>query len=325
LTGFLDKRHGRECIESEAKGNQFVLFEDKPCHWDAWDVDIFHLEKRRNVGVVKKVRLVESGPLRASVELKIEISPGCSLTQRISLSSESPRLDFDTHVSWQEKEQFLKVEFPLALHCDHATYEIQFGHLRRPTHFNTSWDFARYEVSAHRWADLSEPNFGVALLNDSKYGYACHGNVLRLSLLRAPKSPDAFADMGNHHFRYALYPHAGGPQLGGVIPEAAAFNQPLRVFSTSAVPQSQSFFSLDNPAVVLDTVKKAEDSGDLIVRLYESHGAHQTATLTVPGQLKKAVRADLLETDGEPLRTAENKIKLSFRPFELLTLKLRLA
>jgi alpha-mannosidase len=325
LTSFFDKRHDRECIEPGAKGNQFVLFEDKPHQWDAWEIDAYHLEKRRNAGTVKKITLVESGPLRASIELEIEISPKCSLTQRISLAAESPRLDFTCRADWREKEQFLKVEFPLALRSDYATYEIQFGHLRRPTHFNTSWDVARFEVSAHRWADLSEPNFGVALLNDSKYGYACHGNVLRLSLIRAPKSPDAFADMGEHRFRYALFPHEDGPQLGGVIPEAAAFNQPLRVSSTSAALQSKSFFSLDNPAVVLDTVKKAEDSGDLIVRLYESHGAHQKATLTLSHALEKAIKVDLLETEEKPARAAKNKIKLSLRPFELLTLKLTLA
>ncbi|MCE0522948.1 MAG: alpha-mannosidase [Methylacidiphilales bacterium] len=325
LTSFLDKRHDRECIEPGAKGNQFVLFEDKPEKWDAWDVDIYHLEKRRHVGAVKKITVVESGPLRGSVELEVEISPKCSLTQRISLAAESPRLDFESRVNWHETDQFLKVEFPLALRSEFATYEIQFGHVRRPTHFNTTWDFARFEVSAHRWADLSEPNFGVALLNDSKYGYACHANVLRLSLLRAPKSPDAFADMGEHHVRYALFPHENGPQLGGVIPEAAAFNQPLRVSSTPAAPQSKSFFRLDNPAVVLDTVKKAEDSGDLILRLYESHGAHQRTTLTLSHSIEKAAQVDLLETEGKPLRAAKNKIRLSLRPFEVLTLKLRLA
>ena len=324
LTSFLDKRHDRECIEPGAKGNQFALFEDKPEKWEAWDVEIYHLEKRRNVGVVRKIRMVEADSLRASIELEIEISPRCSLIQRISLSTESPRLDFDCRADWQEKDQFLKVEFPLALRSDYATYEIQFGHVRRPTHFNTSWDFARFEVSAHRWADLSEPNFGVALLNDSKYGYACHGNILRLSLLRAPKAPDAFADMGEHHFRYALYPHENGPQLGGVIAEAAAFNQPLPIFATSAESISESFFSIDNPAVVLDTVKKAEDSDEMILRLYESHGAHQAATVTIPGMLKKAITTDLLEREEKSLRTAKNRIHISLRPFELLTLKLTL-
>jgi len=324
LTSFFDKRHDRECIEPGARGNQFVLFEDKPEKWEAWDVEIYHLEKRRNVGLVRKVRTVETGPLRATIELEIEISPRCSLKQQISLSAESPRLDFACQADWREKNQFLKVEFPLALRSDYATYEIQFGHVRRPTHFNTSWDVARFEVSAHRWADLSEPNFGVALLNDSKYGYACHGHVLRLSLLRAPKSPDALADMGKHHFRYAIYPHASGPQMGGVISEAAAFNQPLRVSATSANLQSESFFSVNNPAVVIDTVKKAEDSGDLIIRLYESHGAHQKAAISVPGLLKKAIVTDILERESGSLRTTKNQISVALRPFEVLTLKLTL-
>ena len=321
LTSFFDKRHNREAIAPDAKGNQFVLFEDLPDQYEAWDVDLYHLEKRRNAGEVRSVKVVETHPLRATVEVELFVSPKASLVQRISLTAESPRLDFETRVEWREKNQFLKVEFPLALRSDHATYEIQFGHVSRPTHFNTSWDFARFEVSAHRWADLSEPNFGVALLNDSKYGYACHGNVLRLSLLRSPKAPDPTADMGEHRFRYALFPHEGGPQNGGVIPEAATFNQPLRVFATSAKHQSESFFSVDNPAVVLDTVKKAEDTGDLILRLYESHGAHQTATLSTAIAVKNVARVNLLECEDQPVPSEAHEIKLALRPFELVTLK----
>jgi alpha-mannosidase len=324
LTSFFDKRQARETIEPGGKGNQFVLFEDKPVKWDAWDVDIYHLEKSRAVGRVLQRRIVAKGPLRAIVELDYEISPRCQLVQRISLDAESPRLDFACQVDWQEKEQFLKVEFPLALRSDYATYEIQFGHVRRPTHFNTSWDFARFEVSAHRWADLSEPAYGVALLNDSKYGYACHGNVLRLSLLRAPKSPDAQADMGKHHFRYALFPHRYGPQLGGVIAEAAAFNQPLQVSAVAAEPQQVSFFQIDNSAVVIDTVKKAEDSSDLIIRLYESHGAHQRAVLQTALPAKRVSRVDLLEGNAKSIPNLSSKIKLALRPFELVTLKVTL-
>ena len=245
------------------------------------------------------------------------------MVQRISLCAESPRLDFEVEVDWREKEQFLKVEFPLALRSDYATYEIQFGHVRRPTHFDTSWDFARFEVSAHRWADLSEPGYGVALLNDSKYGYACHGNILRLSLLRAPKSPDAFADMGQHRFRYALFPHADGPQLGSVIAEAAAFNQPLRIFPASAEKKLVSFFSIDNPAIVLDTVKKAEDSDDLILRLYESHGSHQTGALESSLPFAKVSRVNLLEEGNEAVRVVHGRIDLTLRPFEIVTLKLK--
>jgi alpha-mannosidase len=323
LISFIDKRHQREIVPTAARGNQFVLFEDKPAAWDAWDMDVYHLEKRKNVGVVKDLQVLERGPLRAKVRAKIVVTAKCTLTLWISLDAESPRLDFEVDADWHETDQFLKVEFPLALRSDHATYEIQFGHVRRPTHFNTTWDFARFEVCGHRWADLSEPNYGVALLNDSKYGYACHGNVLRLSLLRAPKMPDPLADMGQHHFRYALYPHQGGPQSGGVIPAAAAFNQPLRTQTTSLPPQSRSYFSVDNPGVVLDTVKKAEDSDDLILRFYESHGAHQETTLTVDGTIAKATRVNLLEEGDTPIRASAHQVKLKLKPFEIVSLKLR--
>jgi alpha-mannosidase len=322
LVSFIDKRHGnREIVPTATRGNQFVLFEDKPALYDAWDMDVYHLEKRKSVGVAKSLKIVERGPLRGKVRAEIVVNAYCTMTLWISLDAESPRLDFEADADWRETDQFLKVEFPLALRSDHATYEIQFGHVRRPTHFNTTWDFARFEVCAHRWADLSEPNYGVALLNDSKYGYACHGNVLRLSLLRSPKSPDPLADMGRHHFRYALYPHEGGPQTGGVIPAAAAFNQPLRAQATSLPAQSRSYFSVDNPGVVLDTVKKAEDSDDLILRFYESHGAHQEATLTIDGSIVRAARVNLLEEGDTPIRSAANHIKLKLRPFEIVSLK----
>jgi len=325
LTSFFDLRHQRETIAAQGKGNQFVLFEDLPVGSDAWDVDIFHLEKRRDVGQVRGMRVIEQDPLRATVELDIEISPKAKLRQRITLEAESPRLNFACEVDWAEKNQFLKVEFPLALRSEYATYEIQFGHVRRPTHFNTSWDMARFEVSAHRWADLSEPNFGVALINDSKYGYSCLGNLLTLCLLRSPKTPDPLADMGKHHFRYALYPHEGGPQLAGVVAQAAAFNQPLQVFPSTAEAGSVSYFSLDNPAIVLDTVKKAEDSGHLILRLYESHGAHQTGVLTSSLRVRQVTKTDLLEQPEKgTIKSSGHRIPLSLRPFELITLKLEI-
>lgn len=322
LISFFDKRHQRETISG--KGNQFALFEDKPACFDAWDVDIYHLEKRRNVGTVRERRIFQEDSLRCSVEYKLELSAKASLVLRVSLDAESPRLDFACEVDWQENEQFLKVEFPFALRSDHATYEIQFGHVRRPTHFNTSWDMAKFEVSAHRWADLSEPGYGVALLNDSKYGYACHGNVLRLSLLRSPKSPDPTADRGTHQFRYALYPHRGGPQEGGVIPAAAAFNQPIQLHSTDTQPECRAWFAINNPAIVIDTVKKAEDSNDLIVRLYESHGGFQAGELRCDLKPVAAVQTDLLERELESLALDRGKIPLQLKPFELLTLKLTL-
>ena len=323
LVSFRDLRANRECLAPGGQGNQFALYEDKPLNWDAWDVDIFHLEKRILTGDVTRIEIAAADPLLARVAIDFTLTAGSSLKQTIILRAGSPVLEFACECDWHEEQQFLKVEFPLALRSDHATYEIQFGHVRRPTHFNTSWDWARFEVCAHRWADLSEPDFGVALLNDSKYGYACHGNVLRLSLLRAPNWPDPYADRGKHQFRYGLFPHAGGPQSGGVISAAAAFNQPLQARKTALpIGEAQSFFGVDHLAVVIDTVKKAEDSDDLIVRLYESHGTHVRASLTSCLPIQNAVRTNLLEDDLGAAKLQSGKIALELRPFEIRTIRL---
>lgn len=327
LTSFFDKRMQREAIEFGKAANNLVLFDDVPNNWDAWDVDIFHLEKREVLPGAKAYRVIEQGPLRAAVEFEWQLSPASSLLQVVSLTAISPRLDFYTEVEWHEVHKFLKVEFPLNVRAVNATYEVQFGHVQRPTHFNTSWDWARFEVVAHRWADLSELDFGVALLNDCKYGHAVQGNVMRLSLLRAPTSPDPTADQGHHIFRYALLPHAGAPQAAGVIEEGYRFNVPMQIFLTSAQPEQHSYFNIDNPAVIIDTIKKAEDSDDLIVRMYEARGTRGQARMNSSLPVRSAKRCDLLEDeDGSIPVDVQNggSISFDFRPFEIITLKLAL-
>jgi alpha-mannosidase len=246
------------------------------------------------------------------------------LRQTITLTAISPRLDFACEADWQERRRFLKVEFPLDLRAGQATYEIQFGHLQRPTHFNTSWDVARFEVCAHRWADLSEPDFGVALLNDCKYGYAAHGHVLRLSLLRSPKAPDPEADMGRHVFRYALLPHPGTFREAGVIEEAYRFNFPLHVRPTGAGPTSVCCFGVDGRHVILDTIKKAEDSDAIIARVYEAHGVRGRVRFHSSLPVKRASLCNLLEENDRPLEWRDGGVELSVRPFEVLSLKLAL-
>ena len=323
LVSFRDLQANRECLTPDALANQFVMYDDKPLYWDAWDVDIFHLEKRKLVGQATRLEVTLADPLIGKLEIDLALTEKSSLKQTVMLRAGSPVLEFACDCDWHEERQFLKVEFPLALRCDYATYEIQFGHVRRPTHFNTSWDWARFEVCAHRWADLSEPDFGVALLNDSKYGYACHGNVLRLSLLRAPNWPDPHADRGRHQFRYGIYPHAGSPQAGNVVAAAAAFNQPLQTQPTSLpVGETKSFFAVDHPAVVIDTIKKAEDSNDLIVRLYESRGTHVQTSLTSCLTLRKAIRTNLLEDDLGDIPLSDGAVLLDFKPFEIRTVRI---
>jgi alpha-mannosidase len=316
-----DKRAKRETLSD--RGNKFVIYDDNPNDWDAWDVDVFHLEKPLAVLSAHVCHAIESGPLRASVEFEYRISDQSTLKQIVSLDCISPRVDFTTEVNWHEAHKFLKVEFPVNVRAEYATYEIQFGHVQRPTHFNTSWDLARFEVCAHKWADLSEPGFGVALLNDSKYGHAVHRNVMRLSLLRAPKLPDFDADMGGHHFRYALIPHAGSFREAGVIEAAYRFNDPLVVRGTDRAPETKSFFSVDRAGVIVDTIKKAEDSDALIVRLYEAHGGRGPIRFTSALPVESIQRCNLLEEDDHPLEWAGGAATIDIRPFEIVTLKIK--
>lgn len=217
------------------------------------------------------------------------------------------------------------MEFPVNVRSQQATYEIQFGHLERPTHFNTSWDMARFEVCAHKWADLAEPDFGVTLFNDCKYGGGTQGNIMRLSLLRAPKMPDPTADMGKHTFRYGLMPHAGSFQQAGVIRTGYELNVPLLASLTGAQSAEVSFFQIDQPGVVIDTVKKAKDSDAVIIRLYESFGCNQSAVLSSSLPVVSASRCNLLEVEDEAVEWQDGKLAFDMRPFQLVTFKLQLA
>ncbi|XP_023585604.1 alpha-mannosidase 2C1 isoform X2 [Trichechus manatus latirostris] len=330
LTSLVLVASGREAIAEGAVGNQFVLFDDVPLFWDAWDVMDYHLETRKLVlGQPGTLAVGTEGGLRGSAWFLLQLSPNSRLSQEVVLDVGCPYVRFHTEVHWQETHKFLKVEFPARVRSPQATYEIQFGHLQRPTHYNTSWDWARFEVWAHRWMDLSECGFGLALLNDCKYGASVRGNVLSLSLLRAPKAPDATADMGRHEFTYALMPHKGSFQDAGVIRAAYSLNFPLLALPAPgpAPAAAWSAFSLSTPAVVLETVKQAEAnplSRTLVLRLYEAHGSHVDCWLHTSLPVQEAVLCDLLEKRDPaghlPLR--DNRLKLSFSPFQVQSLLL---
>ncbi|MBZ0302528.1 MAG: alpha-mannosidase, partial [Anaerolineae bacterium] len=208
ITRIYDKANRREVMPPDSIANQLQIFEDRPLNWDAWDIDIFYDDKMWLSELAEPVKVVESGPLRATLEIKRNVlnSP---LVQRISLGYHSARLDFDTWIDWHERHVMLKVAFPVDVLTPVATYEIQWGNVERPTHWNTSWDWARFETAAQKWMDLSEGDYGVSLMNDCKYGHDVRGNVMRISLLRAPTNPDPEADQGEHRFAYSLLPHAG--------------------------------------------------------------------------------------------------------------------
>ncbi|XP_075064270.1 alpha-mannosidase 2C1 [Mixophyes fleayi] len=317
----------RESIPKTSYGNQFVMFDDIPLYWDAWDVMDYHLETRRPVSnPLNKLEISSSGGMRGVVTFSLTISGTSTIKQEIIMEASSPYIRFNTKVIWNEAHKFLKVEFPTTVHSRNATYEIQFGHLQRPTHRNTSWDWARYEVWAHRWMDLSEYGFGVAVLNDCKYGCSVLGNVLSLSLLRAPKSPDATADIGHHEFSYALMPHESSFQEAGVIPSAYNFSFPL-LTTTSLHTQTRccSAFTVLSPAVVLETVKQAEKRpNSLVLRLYESYGSSVDTWLQTSLPVKEVFLCDLLERPcgSQTVILEDRGLKLSFTPFKVLSVLL---
>jgi alpha-mannosidase len=323
LTSLYDKNAHRECIEPGQSGG-FVLYEDIPNAWDAWDVDAFHLEKRLPVTGARSAKILEAGPLRVAAAFDFALSEHSVIKQVVSLDGLSRKLEFACEVDWHERQKFLKVEFPLSLRAAFATFEIQFGHVQRSTHFNTQYDLARFEVPAHRWADLSESDFGVALLNDCKYGYAAYDNILRLSLLRGSTYPDPEADQGRHQFRYALYPHMSGPQAGGVVEEACRFNIPLLIQRADEPDREHCFFWLDNPAILIDSIKKAEDENALVVRLYESRGTRGKVNLSSGFPVHSAQLVNLLEDELASLDWQGGCAELEFIPFEIVTVKLNI-
>ncbi|KAK9952470.1 hypothetical protein ABG768_018309 [Culter alburnus] len=320
LMSLLLVQTNRETISEGCFGNQFALFDDVPLYWDAWDVMDYHLQTRKPViELVEPAKIVRSKGLQGSVSFSLRISGNSIIRQEIILDACCPYIKFNTQVDWEEAHKFLKVEFPVQVRSPNATYEIQFGHLQRPTHRNTSWDWARFEVWGHKWADLSEHGFGVALLNDSKYGYSIHENIMTLSLLRAPKAPDANADMGCHNFTYALMPHTGPFQEASVIQYAYNLNFPLRVYH-GVISEPWSAFSVNSPAVILETIKQAERRENaLLIRLYESHGSSVTATLSASLPLKEAWHCDLLERPDSsiPVSKTTSGISLTFKPFQI--------
>jgi alpha-mannosidase len=321
LTRVYDKVAQREVLAEGAKANEFLAFEDRPLEWDAWDVDIFYDDKVYRAEPAASINVLEEGPLRATLEIKRRILHS-TYTQRLSLTHNSPRLDITTEIDWRERHTLLKVAFPVAILSPVATFEIQWGSVQRPTHRNTSWDWARFETCAQRWVDLSEGDYGVSLLNDCKYGHDVQGNTLRLSLLRSPRFPDPKADQGPHTFTYSLLPHAG-PVGEATVAAAYALNDPLLVMkATGGVENAVSFLSVDRPNVVIETVKRAEDGSGTVVRLYESQRQRGPATLSFGFPVAKAERTNLLEVPRETLEVRGEQVRFEIKPFEIVTLKL---
>jgi len=328
IVSLFDKRAGREVVPPGGRANQLVLYEDRPLRWDAWDIDIFYEQKPYPVHEIVDWQVVEAGPLRAAVEITRRCGQSV-IRQRICLWRASRRVDFVTTVDWHERQMLLRALFPLDLNAASATCEIQFGAVERPTHRNTSWDVARFEVCAQRWVDLSEGDYGVALLNNGKYGHSLHGNVLGLSLLKGPVFPDRGADLGRHQFTYSLYPHQGDWRAAGVVRRAYELNAPLVAVPLAerpapGAPGAHSFLSVASDHAVVETIKVADDGDGLIVRLYEAHNQRGRVGLRFGRPVASAEETDLLERTVGGLAVDGETVEVAVRPFEVKTLRVRL-
>ncbi|MFD0149523.1 alpha-mannosidase [Streptomyces sp. NPDC055721] len=332
VTSAYDLTADREALAPGTTANLLQLHQDFPNQYDAWDIDAFYRNTVHDLDEAESVRVEADGVrvVRTFGDSRIE--------QFLSLREGSRRLDIDTEIDWSEREKLLKAAFPLDVRADHSSAEIPFGHVQRPTHTNTSWDAAKFEFCAHRFLHVGERGWGAAVVNDSTYGHEVTRDVradggttttVRLSLIRAPRYPDPDADRGRHHLRYGF---VIGADIADAVREGYGFNMPERVV-TGSPAQIAPLVSSDDHAVVVDTVKLADDrSGDLVVRLYEAHGGRATTLLSTDFPLESATVTDLLErplADGEEsgaaLRTADGQVSLTLRPFQILTLRLRSA
>lgn len=321
ITSILDKETNKELLADSA--NVLKLWEDIPNNWGAWDINHFYRETTPELPELIERRFTVNNKFKQSITQRLSIGSS-EIIQIISLNKGSAVIEIENKVDWNEKHKMLRVGATPAIKAINATSEIQFGLLERPTHKNTSWDWAKFEVLAHTFIDVSDNDHGFAILNDCKYGHSVQDNSIELNLLRSPADVHKEADLGKHTFTYSYYPHKERLQNSDVMQKAHALNQKLLLLESDLVPAqaSSSLFNLSNDRVILQTVKHAEEGDDIILRLYEAIGSPQTTELSCETSYKSAFECNMLEENEEELELTDNKLQLEFKPFEIKTLKL---
>ena len=317
LVSIYDKKTGRELVPEGQEANVLTLYEDRPREYDAWELEYSHQRKPWELPAPVCVSIVENSAVRAVTEFRWTFRKS-SLTQRMIVYPGKTRIDFETSVDWNERETVMKTAFPTVLRSSRARFDIQFGSMERPTTKNTSWEYAKFESVGHKWADLSESGYGVALMNDSKYGYDVHDGTLRLTLLKSSNFPDYTADAGLQEFTYSLYLHEGEWYEANVDRESWELNDAPIVFYGNV--QLPTLFPAELPGVTFDTVKPSEDGDALILRLHEKEGRHTSISIPTAFPFQSWNRCNLLERQDSETHT-EKTVNLTLRPFELVTIK----
>jgi alpha-mannosidase len=338
VTSLFDKRSGIESLapaetdtggpKDAICGNLLEAFRDKPKAWDAWNIDADFEKEHWDLTQVDEVKLMESGPLRAIIQVKQHFQ-NSAFIRNITITAGSPRVDVRMISDWHEKHILLKVGFPLSAHNEKATFEIPYGSIERPTTRNTPAEQAKFEVPALEWGDISDAKHGFSLLNDSKYGYDAKGNVLRLSLLRSPEWPDPHADEGLHEFTYSMYAHPGTWREAETVRRGYELNYELLAIGTArhpgAMKEEHSFFEVQTENVVMTAIKKAEDDSSLILRFYEWAGKESDVKIVLPVGAQAASETDLMERPIGDLAVLGGVVAVHTKPYEIKTIRVRLA
>lgn len=322
-----DKTAGREILKEGKAGNVIVSYEDRPHNYDAWDLNDYYTEKAWEIDEVESAEVLENGPVRGVLRIARKYLKS-TIVQDIILYAQIARIDIVNRIEWKQHNIFLKDHFPVDVHTNEAVFEIQYGNVVRPTHSNTSWDDAKFEVCHHKWLDLAEDGYGISFLNDCKFGVSVRGTDVGLSMLKSAVYPNPQADKEYHEFTYSIYPHQGSWKQAGTAGQAYQLNNPSIAFVKSSerglLPSVFSLVKADAPNVVIESVKKAEDSSALIVRLYECWNRRGRVTLTFGKELLCAAECNLLEEEERVMETEGKNVSFELKPYEILTLKVRL-
>ncbi len=325
---YFDKTANREVLKEGECANVLRVFEDKPIYYDNWDIDIFYTQKSWIVEDVQKMEWLERGPLRAVLLVEYRFLT-CLIRQKIIFYSHTKQVDFNCEVDWKMSQHLLKVFFPVDVNTNQARYDIQFGNVERPTHRNTSWDVARFEVCAHKWADVSETGYGAALMNDCKYGYGIEGSTIGLTLIKAGIEPNPTADLEKHFFTYSFLPHEGGFAQSHVEDASYELNVPVyAVAKSKRVSQEMElcpqYLNVTSDNAILETVKRAEESNAAVIRFFEYKNQRGTVRITLPDHVQEVWEINLTEDEmAASYLVSDGEFSFEIKPYEIRTFLLK--
>lgn len=322
IVSLYDKRVGRELCKDGKALNRLVCYECKPHNYDAWDINIYHNRRFWEIDDVSSVEALGNGSVFCGLRVTRNYMSS-TIIQDIIFYADSPRIDFKTHADWVEQTYVVKAHFPLDVFHNDIRCDIQYGNVSRATCRNTSWDVARFEVCAHKWVDISESDYGTAIINDCKYGHGATDDELTLTLIKTSHYPDLTGDVGEHNFSYALFPHLGDWREGDVISEAYKFNIPAEVVCGVKADCTKPVVALEGNGAVIEAIKPAEDGDGTVIRLYECFGGRRTIKLTPGFAFERADIVNILEEELESIPAIDGCVNLTLRPYQILSIKFR--